>query len=83
MSYIPDIVTDKNFVECKEIDFEKLAHNSSAYKARIKDILNQLEVAILVGHFAHKKILLMSPRMIPCNVAEKIRGMGIEIIDGY
>ena len=83
MSYIPDIVTDKNFVECKAINFDKLIPNSPVYKARIKDILNQLEVAVLVGHFSNKKILLMSPQVIPHEVAEKIRSLGVEIIDGY
>ena len=80
--YKADIITDKYLVECKNWDFEKLTKEPVKFEAQEKRLMRQLPRALEAAREVNKKVLFMSKKPIPPDIAEKIRDMGIEILEG-
>lgn len=80
--YPPDIITDQYLVECKNWEFENLALDIAEFNKRTEKLMIQLKNALKAGKIVNKKIMFMSKKPIPTNIAEKISNMGIEILEG-
>lgn len=81
-NYTPDIITDQYLVECKNWSFEHLAKNPTLLKAKTEQLFDQLSRALEAALTVNKKVLFMSKKPIPLDLAEKVRAMGVEILEG-